>query len=419
MKKAAEIAPPDWMNDPATRAVLDALTSRGVPARFVGGCVRDSLVGRTVKDIDIATPESPAEVSRLLSDAGIKAVPTGIDHGTVTAVTRGKHFEVTTLRRDVETYGRHAKVAFTDAWEEDAARRDFTMNALYADPDGSIYDPTGGLADLKAGRVRFVGDAETRIREDILRLLRYFRFYADFGHAPPDPEALKACRKLAPQIPNLSVERVWSELRRLLVSPRAAEVVRLMRDEGVLSHALRESQDISRLAPLAALEEMLGIQADPVRRLAALLDLEVSATEQFGRRMKLSRAETERLAAIATSRGGIKPGLDRHGRRVALYRLGDVLYRDLVLLDWATAMVADEATIQSPDWRILWDESETWRHPRFPLKGSDAMAFGVPKGPKIGKLLRSVEAWWIDQEFAPERDACLARLKDLAGQSAE
>lgn len=417
MKKAADITPPEWMTAPATRAVLDALTSRGQPARFVGGCVRDAVAQRAVKDVDIATPETPEDVTEILTAAGIKVAPTGIDHGTVTAVTRGSHFEVTTLRQDVETYGRRAKVAFTDAWEDDAARRDFTMNAMYADADGAIYDPTGGLPDLKAGRVRFVGDAETRIREDVLRLLRYFRFYADFGHSPPDPEAIAACRKMAPEVPTLSVERVWSELQRLLASPRAPDVVALMHDEGVLAHILPEVAEISRLAPLVGLEAALALKPDPVRRLAALLDLDEARTRAFAGRLKLTNAQSKRLAAIAKARGDVDPTLEPVGRRAALYRLGTDLYIDLILLDWANAIAANAADSAAEEWRALWNEAVDWHNPVFPLSGSDVMTLGVSKGPRIGKLLRAVEEWWIEQDFAPGREDCLARLKALAEES--
>jgi len=201
---ADRLAPQPWMTAPETRAVVAALTADGTEVRFVGGCVRDALLGRPVKDVDIATPDRPQRVMELLARAGIRAIPTGIEHGTVTAVVGRTPFEITTLRRDVETYGRRAKVAFTDDWTADAARRDFTINALSCTPDGRLYDPFGGLADLRAGRVRFVGDPEARIREDVLRLLRFFRFYAHYGAAPPDPAALAACRALAPLLPGLA-----------------------------------------------------------------------------------------------------------------------------------------------------------------------------------------------------------------------
>ncbi|MBX6323955.1 MAG: CCA tRNA nucleotidyltransferase, partial [Rhodospirillaceae bacterium] len=241
------------MTAPATRAVLAAVTADGAEARFVGGCVRDALLSRPVGDVDIATPEPPERVLALLARAGIKAIPTGIDHGTVTAVKDGTPFEITTLRRDVETYGRRAKVAFSDSWREDAARRDFTMNALSCTPDGRVFDYFGGLADLEARRVRFVGDAATRIREDVLRLLRFFRFYAHYGSPPPDGEALAACRELAPLLPTLSAERVRAEVLRLLAAPDPCPALALMRDNGILDRVLPAAAGLDRLRGLVIL----------------------------------------------------------------------------------------------------------------------------------------------------------------------
>ncbi|MEE8534186.1 MAG: CCA tRNA nucleotidyltransferase, partial [Alphaproteobacteria bacterium] len=235
------------MKAPATRAVVDALTADSAEVRFVGGCVRDAVAGRKVTDVDIATPDPPETVTRLLEAAGIRVVPTGIAHGTVTAVIRHRHFEITTLRRDVETYGRRAKVAFTDDWTADAARRDFTINALFCDPDGTLYDPFGGIDDLDAGRVRFVGDAVKRIKEDVLRLLRFFRFYAHYGRPPPDAEALAACRAMARALPGLSGERVSAELLRLLAAPDPAAVLALMIEAEVLAFVLPEVAGLDAL----------------------------------------------------------------------------------------------------------------------------------------------------------------------------
>ena len=262
---AERIAPQPWMTEAATASVLGAL---GGTARFVGGCVRDALLGRAIVDIDIATPLLPEEVMRRLEAAGIKAVPTGLDHGTVTAVAPPRRFEVTTLRRDVETDGRHARVAFTDDWAADASRRDFTMNALFLDAEGRVFDPMGGLPDLHAGRVRFVGDPATRIREDVLRILRFYRFQAHYGRGEADPPARADCRALAPLLPSLSGERVAAELLKLLAAPDPMPTLRLMAADGVLAMLLPEARRLARLAALIPLE---GI-GDPLRRLAALLD---------------------------------------------------------------------------------------------------------------------------------------------------
>src|SRR5215470_14951797 len=274
-----------WMLETATRDVLAALTADGDPARFVGGCVRDALLGRPVADIDIATPAPPDRVLALLARAGIRALPTGIAHGTVTALADRRHFEITTLRHDVSTDGRRAVVAFTADWAADAARRDFTINALFCDAEGRVYDHVGGLADLAARRVRFVGDARTRIREDVLRLLRFFRFYAQLGVPPPDEAALAAAGELAPLLPLLSGERVRAELLRLLASPDPAAVLRLMQAHGVLAHLLPPGLDLDRLAGLVAVEQRVAGAADPLRRLAALLH-DAAAAAALGDRLR-------------------------------------------------------------------------------------------------------------------------------------
>src|SRR3954447_651424 len=248
------IAPP-WMREPATRHLLDALRRAGIEARFVGGCVRDALLGRPSADIDLATPALPGDIIAALEKAAIKAVPTGIEHGTITAVLPQRHFEITTLRRDVETYGRHARVAFDADWSEDAARRDFTINALYLDPDGTVYDPVGGLEDLKAHRVRFVGEPAKRIAEDVLRVLRYYRFEARFGGGTGDKAARAACRAAAPLLPKLSAERVASELLRLLAVPNPVPALRMMAEDGVLAAILPEAQRLDKL------EGAVGVEA--------------------------------------------------------------------------------------------------------------------------------------------------------------
>lgn len=263
------LPPQPWMTAAPTRAVLAALRAAGIEARFVGGCVRDALIGRPVEDIDIAVDAAPHAVTAALEAAGLKAVATGIDHGTVTAVAQGSPYDVTSLRRDVATDGRHATVAFTDDWRADAARRDFTMNALFLSPDGTVTDFFGGEADLRAGRVRFVGDAARRIAEDRLRLLRFFRFLAHYGREPPDEATLDACAAAAPDLPRLSVERIAKEVKRLLAAPDPAPALGLMAERAILVHALPEARDIETLARLAALEHARG-EADPIRRLGAL-----------------------------------------------------------------------------------------------------------------------------------------------------
>jgi poly(A) polymerase len=287
-----------------------------------------------VKDIDIATPDPPETVMQRLQRAGIRAIPTGIEHGTVTAVIGQRHFEITTLRHDVETFGRRARVAFTDDWDADAARRDFTMNALSAEPDGTMHDPFGGIPDLEAGRVRFVGDAEARIQEDVLRLLRFFRFHAWYGRGEPDKAAIAACGRLAPMLPNLSGERVAAEMLRLLMAPDPATAMALMRDHGVLQHIMPALTEIERLRMLVLIEDEIG-NRDAIRRLASLLPHETATALTVAERLRLSNADRDRLAALASPANAIAPPLDEPAQRRALHRLGAPLFRDLVLLDWA------------------------------------------------------------------------------------
>ncbi len=408
MIKQGRLDAQPWMKAKATRAVIAALRARGKPARFVGGCVRDALVGRTVTDIDIATPEPPETVMRLLEDAGIRAIPTGFEHGTVTAVTGGAHFEITSLRRDVETFGRHARVAFTDDWEADAARRDFTMNALFCDPDGTLYDPAGGRADLEDGRVRFVGEARARIEEDKLRLLRFFRFHAWYGKGEPDAAALQACRALAPQLEGLSAERVWSELRRLLTAPDPASVLGLMAEGAILPHVLAEADRLPRLAALTALEDHLGLgpEADPLRRLAATITSDGDGA--LAARLRLSRADANRLRELVAPEYRPGPARTRAENREVLYRLDPAIFRDLVLIGWA-----GEAG-ETAGWEALWALPKTDPVPEYPLAGRDALALGVPRGRRVGALLGAVENWWIEGGFTAGRAACLARLRTLA-----
>jgi poly(A) polymerase len=402
------------MTAPETAAVLSALAAGGAEARFVGGCVRDAWLGRPFQDIDIATDAAPERVMDLLTAAGLKAVPTGIDHGTVTAVSGGKPFEITTLRRDVETDGRHAVVAFTADWREDAARRDFTFNALSAEPDGTLHDYFGGLSDLAAGRVRFVGEARTRIAEDVLRALRFFRFHAHYGTGAPDAEGLAACAAAAPLLPGLSGERVRAEILRLLQAPDPVPVWRTMADAGVLAPLLPEADDRPRLERLVALDRALGDPSSPLLRLAALLPGDRIVAEAVADRLKLSNAERTGLAAYAAPPVVLGAALPRAARRVALHRLDDgALAAGLLRLDAATrgdvpAAVVAEALAALP--------ADT--PPPFPLAGRDLLALGLAPGPAVGAVLKVVEEWWIGGGFEAGRADCLAeagqRIKNVA-----
>ncbi|MEO5338692.1 MAG: CCA tRNA nucleotidyltransferase, partial [Magnetospirillum sp. WYHS-4] len=334
-----KLAPQPWMTAAETLAVWEALTADGTEVRFIGGCVRDALLKRPIRDIDIATPDPPEKVMALLGRAGIHVIPTGIAHGTVTAVVGGTPFEITTLRVDLETDGRRAKVAFTDDWIADASRRDFTINAFSCNRDGDVYDPFNGLDDLARGHVRFVGNPRDRIREDVLRLLRFFRFYATYGRPPADPDALAACRLEAHKLPILSGERVRVEIFRILMSPNPADVALLMRGEGVLEHVLPEAGDVGRLRLMSWLDTRAirfeSVHPHPIRRLAALLDTDRAGAEAVADRLRLSNEQRHRLVATVETRWPVDADSDDKVLRRALYRQGAETVRDRLLLAWA------------------------------------------------------------------------------------
>jgi len=361
-------------------------------ARVVGGAVRDWLAGRVVADVDFAVPLAPDAVMARAAAAGLKAVPTGIAHGTVTLVAAGRGFEVTSLRRDVETDGRRAVVAFTDDWEEDAARRDFTINAMSAAQDGAVYDYFGGREDLAAGRVRFVGPAAARIAEDYLRILRFFRFFARYGRGAPDAEALAAIKALRDGVKTLSAERVWGELKRLLEASDPVPSVRLMADTGVLELLLPEA-DVARLAALVA----AGAPADPLLRLAALWRGDVAA---FAARWRLSTAEAERLAGLVVP-NELRPADDDAALRRALVEVPGAVLVDRTWLGGGTGA----------DWAGLRARLLTMERPVFPLQGRDLVALGAPVGPEMGETLRALRSWWLEGGCVADAAMLLARVK--------
>jgi poly(A) polymerase len=400
-----------WLTDAKTRAVLDAL---GPDARFVGGAVRNALLGREVSDIDIATPLVPDEVTKRLTAAGLGAVPTGIEHGTVTAISSGKPFEVTTLRRDVATDGRRAVVAFTTDWKEDAERRDFTMNALYATADGDVIDLVGGVADLNAGRVRFVGDATTRIREDYLRILRLFRFHAWYGKGEIEPGALRAAGAEKAGLTQLSGERVQKELLRLLEAENPAPVLRTMAAAGILSELLPGALSIARLERLAAIDAEAFFTPDPLLRLAALLPNDVSNAQAVAAKLKLSNAQALRLEDIAGAKEKIVSYLSVKEVRKLLYRIDTGPFKDRVFLKWAE----DTKESNAVQWRMLLAVADAWERPRFPLSGREVMLAGVPEGPLVGKILAEVEDWWVDADFIEDEFSLAERLKAVVQATA-
>jgi poly(A) polymerase len=398
------------MSQSATQTVMAALEAAGGPdcARFVGGCVRNAILRTPVADIDIATTLLPPKVIEALEGAGLKAVPTGVDHGTITAVAKGKPFEITTLRRDVATDGRRAVVAFTEDWGEDAARRDFRLNALYADRDGRIFDPTGaGLADARAGAIVFVGDAATRIREDALRIPRYFRFLAWYGRGEPDQGSLAACREGRELVRGLSAERVGAEVLKLLAAPDPRAAMRRMADAGVLTLLVPGAEGLERFEALVEIETGILFTEDPLLRLAALLPNDPEAARMTAERLRLSNAQRERLAAALGAGPRLVSWMSPRETRRAVHALGAQAFCDRVMLGWA----ASDRPAAAVQWRALLPMAQGWPVPTLPITGADVLAAGVPPGPQVGAVLREVEAWWIDNDFTADTLSLVERLK--------
>ncbi len=386
----------------------------GTEVRFVGGCVRDAAIARPVKDIDIATPDLPEIATRKLEAAGIKVVPTGIDHGTVTAVVEHRPYEITTLRRDIETYGRHAKVAFTDDWQADAARRDFTMNALSCRTDGSVFDYFGGLADLRAGNVRFVGEPSDRIAEDILRILRFYRFIAHYGHGDADAAGRAACRGFAAKLPTLSGERLRDETVKLLRAPGPHIVMAHMAEDGVTAAYLPEAAELDRLERLVAVEAAFPGPAAPdaILRLAAVVrdHADIGA---LAARLRFSNKDRDRLAILHAREPVLRFPAERLSTRRLFYRHGAATIADRARLAVARGE-GDAAQLgRVHEWATAWQPAP------LPVTGKDAMALGIPEGEAIGRVLKAVEDWWMDADFEPRRAEALNKLREIASADIE
>jgi poly(A) polymerase len=402
-----------WLDEQPLNELLAALDRDGEEARVVGGAIRNTLIGEAAGDIDIATTALPNEVINRVQAAGFKAVPTGIEHGTITAIAQGRPFEITTLREDVETFGRRARVVFGRDWRRDAERRDFTMNALFVSRDGTIYDYVEGLTDIAMRRVRFIGDPAARIAEDYLRILRFFRFHASFGEGAPDPQAVTACIAGRAGIEQLSRERIRMELLKLVAGRRAPAALAVMTDSGLLDLVLAGVPFIASFAKMAELDARLGLSPDPVRRIGALAVCVIEDAERLRERLRMSNAEYERLCSMAQGWRDIGPDWDEQRARVLLYRLGPDRFVDRVLLAWARSSQGPG----DPSWAVLASLPARWNAPRFPLKAADFIKRGLPCGPPLGAALAAAEEAWTAAGFPLESDA-LAAIADAASRRA-
>lgn len=414
------IAGESWFQDPALKRVLALINDDGGEGRVVGGAVRNSLMGLPVGDIDIATTLLPLIVVERAEHQGIKAVPTGIDHGTVTLVVDGKPFEVTTLRRDIETHGRRATVAFGTDWQADAERRDLTINALYAGADGEIIDLVGGLADIETKTVRFIGNASERIAEDYLRILRFFRFFAHYGSGRPDADGLRASAQARAKLATLSAERVWSELKKTLAAKDPGRAMLWMRQAGVLTEVLPETEKwgIDAIHGLIAAEQALDWPVDPLLRLAAIVPPDGARIAALAERLRLSNAETRSLMEWTNAPAVTETTADTAFDRL-LYRhgAGGQIMRLKLSLASSRAQARDgdggEGMKRTGRLSALLARASAWEKPQFPVSGADVVAAGIAPGPRVGEVLAVLEQQWVDVNFSLDRATLLARLDKL------
>lgn len=393
---------PEWLDTPETRMLAAAFDARGVPLRFVGGAVRDALLGLPATDIDAATPLAPPAMMALLEAADIKALPTGIDHGTVTAVIKGKRFEITTLRKDAETFGRHARVEYTDDWQADAARRDFTINALYLSPEGELFDYFGGAEDLGKGMVRFIGNPRTRIKEDYLRILRFFRFHARFGKIDPDTETLAACSENATHIADLSGERIQMEMMKLLAMPSPSQALALM-PAAVLRHVFGFDVNAAILKNLEAAEAQVFTPPDAMLRLATLLVPAPKMAPLLVRMWKLSNAASQHLQQLLATEEALLAESPLSVQKKLLRHTGREIFKQSVLLRWAVSGGGDSLT-------PMLELADTWTPPDFPISGQDLKEIGMKEGKPLGDILRRLEELWEASDYTLTREDLLKKI---------
>ncbi|MBY0501389.1 MAG: CCA tRNA nucleotidyltransferase [Alphaproteobacteria bacterium] len=395
-----------WLSLPALQHLFNLFEEKSATLRLVGGSVRDGLLGLPVNDIDLAVDREPEWVMNLLCQNQIKTIPTGISHGTVTAIVDKRPFQITTLRVDVKTFGRKAHVAFTEDWVQDALRRDFTMNAIYADKHGHLFDPVRGLEDLKSQQVKFIGDASLRINEDYLRILRFFRFSARFGHEPYDKQGLEACTHYASHLPHLARERVTEEFLKLLELPSPLYTLESMNETGVLTYILHPGR-WDDLKSLVALEKATCVAPNPLLRLSAFHPL----LEEVKTHLRLSKKQESTLAFFMKNHRNVTIETFKH--QAYLWKKERTF--DLALLQTARRLTASEISLEEGALYIkkLHQLFESWLIPSFPLTGEDLLSRGLKEGHDIGRILKSVETWWISQELKPDRKACLNYLSTL------
>ena len=398
-----------FLNKKPLADVLAALNGAGEETRVVGGAVRNVLLGLSVDETDLATTALPKIVIDRVTAAGFKAVPTGIEHGTVTVVADSKPFEVTSLREDVETDGRHAVVRFGRDWKKDAERRDFTINAMSLSSDGTVHDYCGGLADIGKHRVRFIGSADQRIAEDYLRVLRFFRFFAAYGEGEPDREGYLACARARDKLGALSRERIRTEILKTLLAKRAPEAMTAMADTGIYDRVFANAPELPALSRLLAIEQANKIVPDAVRRLAAVAVRLGDDADHLRERLRLSNEEYKRLVSMGDRWWQLKPASGEAYAKETLYRIGAEEYSDRSLLSFAHS----GASPTDEKWGALLSLASRWMPPRFPLSADDFMKRGIEKGPKLGKALAAAEAAWIAAGF-PEDTAALSKIADSA-----
>jgi len=413
---ATRVLPPEqraWLGRGPLSRLLPVLDAGGEEARVVGGAVRNTMLGVAIGEVDVATTAVPEEVVRRARGAGFNPVPTGIEHGTVTVVVEGKPFEVTTLREDIETFGRHAKVRFGRDWQKDAERRDFTINALFLTREGKVIDFVGGLADIEARRVRFIGDPEARIGEDYLRVLRFFRFHAAYSDGGlPDAAGFHACVRARAKLDSLSRERVRAELLKLLVAKHAVPTLAVIAEAGLLGDVLGGVPLMASLSNTMKAEEALGLSADAVRRLAALGVHIVEDAERLHERLRLSNAEFQRLYSVGNRWWRISPAAGEAAAKALLYRIGVESFRDRALIAFARSPAKED----DPAWHALVQLPSRWTAPKFPLVAQDFLDRGLAKGPALGAALARAENRWVEAGF-PLEAATVTSIADEAAKA--